>query len=43
MISYELFCRLRQLHDQQQLKAAQIARELDLDERTVAAWIGQAT
>jgi len=43
VISYELFCRLRQLHDQQQLKAAQIARELDLDERTVAAWIGQAT
>lgn len=41
MISFELFCRLRHLHDQQHLNAAQIARELDLDERTVAHWIDQ--
>jgi transposase len=43
MISYGLFCRLRQLHDQQHLNAAQIARELQLDERTVAHWIAQPT
>lgn len=43
MISYALFCRLRQLHDQQHLNAAQIARELQLDGRTVAYWIAQPT
>jgi transposase len=41
VISYELFCRLRQLHDREHLNAAQIARELQLDERTVAFWIDQ--
>lgn len=43
MISFEQFCRLRQLHDQEHLNAAQIARELELDERTVAHWIAQPT
>ena len=34
MITYELFCRLRQLRDERQLNVAQIAHELALDERT---------
>lgn len=43
MISYELFCRLRQLHDQKHLNSAQIARELNLHEATVRKWIAQTT
>ena len=43
MIAYETFCRLRQLHDQQGLKTAQIAAELDLDPKTVERWIDQPT
>lgn len=35
MIDYETFSRIKFLHEQQGLRAAQIARELDLDERTV--------
>lgn len=41
MISYEQFCQLRKLHDQDKLRAAQIARELNLDERTVAHWVNE--
>jgi transposase len=41
MISYEVFCHLRRLHDQDHLNVAQIARELALDERTVAYWVTQ--
>lgn len=43
MITYEQFCRLRQLCDERQLNVAQIARELALDERTVARWLEQKT
>ena len=35
MIDYETFCRINHLHEQKGLRAAQIARELGLDERTV--------
>ena len=38
MIPYDTFCRLRQLRDRDGLPLAQIARELRLDERTVARW-----
>ena len=43
MISYETFCRLRQLHDEQGLKVSQIAAELQLDPKTVESWIDQLT
>ncbi len=39
MIGYEIFCRLRQLHDEKGLKASQIAAELGLDIKTVEKWI----
>lgn len=43
MIDYEIFCQIRLLHDQKHLKAAQIAKELRLDPKTVEKWIGRAT
>jgi transposase len=43
VIDYETFCRLRQLRDEQGLKVSQIAAQLDLDPKTVAAWIERAT
>lgn len=43
MIRYEVFCRLRQLHDQKGLKASQIAEELQLDPKTVGRWIDKRT
>jgi len=43
VISYEIFCRLRQLHDEKGLKASQIADELQLDPKTVERWIAQPT
>jgi len=39
MIDYELYARIKNYSEQQGLKPAQIARELDLDPRTVAKWI----
>jgi len=39
MIDYELYCKIRAYHDNHQLTVAQIARELHLDERTVARWL----
>jgi hypothetical protein len=41
MISYELFCQIRPLADQQQLNAAQIAAKLHLDGKTVAKWMNR--
>ena len=38
MISYELYCQIRFLHQERGLNFAQIARELHLDEETVAKW-----
>jgi len=39
MIDYELYCKIKDYHDQRHLTVPQIARELDLDERTVARWL----
>lgn len=39
MIDYELYCKIKDYHDQRYLTVPQIARELDLDERTVARWL----
>ena len=38
MISYELYCQIRLLYRERGLSFAQIARELHLDEETVAKW-----
>jgi transposase len=43
MISYEVFCRLRRLHDERGLTASQIAAELHLDLKTVRRWVDQPT
>jgi len=43
MIDYESFCKIIQLHQQQNLKVAQIALIMGLDERTVAEWIQRGT
>ena len=42
MIDYQQFCQIKDLHDHQELKAAQIAHTLGLDPRTVAYWLRQA-
>ena len=39
MIDYETFCKIRDYHGKQGLKAGQIARALELDQRTVSHWI----
>ena len=39
MIAYELYCQIRLLHRERGLNFAQIARELNLDEETVANYI----
>jgi transposase len=39
MIDYELYCQIKDYHDNRRLKVAQIARELHLDERTVSRWV----
>jgi transposase len=41
MIDYQTFQQVRLLADQKQLKASQIALELDLDPKTVQKWIDQ--
>jgi transposase len=41
MISYELFCHIRQLAEEQ-LNAAQIATQLHLDSKTVTKWMARA-
>ncbi|MEM5769032.1 MAG: hypothetical protein AAGU32_12200 [Bacillota bacterium] len=41
MIDFELFARIKNYHEQKGLNAAQIARELELDPRTVANWLSQ--
>jgi len=38
VISYELYSQIRLLHQERGLNFAQIARELNLDEKTVAKW-----
>lgn len=39
MIDYETFQQIRLLHDQKNLKASQIALELNLDPKTVQKWV----
>jgi transposase len=39
MIDYELYCRIRDAHEKHRLTVPQIARELHLDDRTVAKWL----
>ena len=41
MIDFDLFVRIKNYHEQKGLNAAQIARELELDPRTVAYWLSQ--
>jgi transposase len=41
MISYSLFCQIRELADQKRLTVTQIAEELELDPRTVAFWVAR--
>ena len=41
MIDYQTFCQIKDLHENQGLRAAQIAATLSLDPRTVAYWLGQ--
>ena len=39
MIDYELYCKIRDYHENRGLTIAQIARELHLNERTVTKWL----
>ena len=39
MIDYEQYCQIKDYHENRRLTVAQIARELHLDERTVARWL----
>jgi len=39
MIDYELYCKIKDYHENRRLTVAQIARELQLDARTVARWL----
>ena len=39
MIDYELYCKIKDYHQNQRLSVPQIARELILDERTVSRWL----
>ena len=43
MISYELFCKIRQLADEKKFSAAQIAAELNLNLKTAEKWVKQTT
>lgn len=39
MISYETYCKIKDLHEREELKIAQIARALGLHPATVATWL----
>ena len=41
MIDYELFCKIKHLHEHEKLTVAQMAAELALDPRTVRSWLTQ--
>jgi transposase len=43
MISYPVFCQLRELYEQKHLTVRQIADALALDVKTVAKWVERAT
>jgi len=42
MIDYLIYCQIRSLHQEQQLTAGQIARQLQLDKKTVRYWLRHA-
>lgn len=39
MIDYELYCKIKDYHQNRRLSVPQIARELNIDERTVSRWV----
>ena len=39
MIDYELYCKIKDYHQNRHLTIPQIARELSIDERTVTYWL----
>lgn len=39
MIDYELYCKIKDYHQNRRLSVPQIARELSIDERTVSRWL----
>ena len=39
MISYPVFCQIRELHEQKHLTVPQIADALSLDPKTIAKWV----
>lgn len=41
MISYEAYCKIHNLSTQAGLKPSQIAREMNMDERTVLSWLAE--
>ena len=41
MIDYQTYCQIHWLHEQKNLKASQIAEELQLDPKTVEKWMDQ--
>jgi transposase len=41
MIDYSTYCQIHSLHQEQGLRAAQIARQLGLDVKTVSRWLAQ--
>jgi transposase len=41
MIDYELYCKIRDRHDKEHLTIAQIARDLQLSDRTVGRWLAE--
>jgi len=43
VISYAVFCQIRELADQKHLTVTQIAQEFQLDPRTVAFWVARPT
>ncbi len=42
MINYEMFCKIKDCHERQQLTIAQTASALDLHPQTVAKWVNQS-
>ena len=41
MMDYAIYCKIHEAHHKQGLAAAQIAREMDMDVRTVARWLAE--
>jgi transposase len=41
MIDYAIYCKIHEAHHKQGLTIAQIAREMEMDERTVSRWLAE--